>query len=288
MRVDNIGDPSKITTNEARVTDNPRELIMAENVAKVIASTPYFKDGFSFQTGVGGPSLAVNRFLEEHMLTRGIKMSFALGGTSSAICKLQVKGLVEHILDTQDFDKGAIDHIFKHPNHHEIDLSEYANPANKGAYVNKLDFVVLSALEIDTSFNVNVITGSDGILRGAPGGHPDTAAGSKCCIIVTPLIRGRMATVCERVVTVTTPGDCVDVLVTDYGIAVNPLRQDLIQCLEKAGIKHISIEALKEKAYSLVGTPDDLQWKDKVVAIVESRDGTILDLVRKIKPLELD
>lgn len=285
--VDDIGDAKKISTKEARVTDNPRELMMAENVAKVIAATPYFKDGFSFQTGVGGPSLAVNRFLEEHMVEKNIKMKFALGGTSSSVCKLQDKGLVEHILDTQDFDQGAIDHIFKNPNHHEISLSEYANAANKGAYVNKLDYVVLSALEIDTEFNVNVITGSDGVLRGAPGGHPDTAAGSKCCIIVTPLTRGRMATVCDHVVTVTTPGDCVDVLVTDYGIAVNPLRQDLIKCLDEAGIPHKTIEELKEKAYSLVGTPDDLEWEDKVVAIVEARDGTILDVVRKIKPYSI-
>ena len=285
--VDDIGDAKKISTKEARVTDNPRELMMAENVAKVIAATPYFKDGFSFQTGVGGPSLAVNRFLEEHMVEKNIKMKFALGGTSSSVCKLQDKGLVEHILDTQDFDQGAIDHIFKHPNHHETSLSEYANAANKGAYVNKLDYVVLSALEIDTDFNVNVITGSDGVLRGAPGGHPDTAAGSKCCIIVTPLTRGRMATVCDKVVTVTTPGDCVDVLVTDYGIAVNPLRPDLIKCLDKAGIPHKTIEELKEKAYSLVGTPDDLEWEDKVVAIVEARDGTILDVVRKIKPYSI-
>ena len=108
-----------------------------------------------------------------------------------------------------------------------------------------LDFVVLAALEIDTGFNVNVLTGSDGVLRGAPGGHPDTAAGSKVCIIVTPLTRGRMATVCEKVVTVTTPGDCVDVLVTDYGIAVNPLRPDLIACLDNAGIPHVTIESLK-------------------------------------------
>lgn len=286
--VDDIGDAKKISTKEARVTDNPRELMMAENVAKVIAATPYFKDGFSFQTGVGGPSLAVNRFLEEHMVEKNIKMKFALGGTSSSVCKLQDKGLVEHILDTQDFDQGAIDHIFKHPNHHETSLSEYANAANKGAYVNKLDYVVLSALEIDTDFNVNVITGSDGVLRGAPGGHPDTAAGSKCCIIVTPLTRGRMATVCDKVVTVTTPGDCVDVLVTDYGIAVNPLRPDLIKCLDEAGIPHKTIEELKEKAYSLVGTPDDLEWEDKVVAIVEARDGTILDVVRKIKPYRVD
>lgn len=285
--VDDIGDPAKISTKEARMTENPRELMMAENVAKVIASTPYFKDQFSFQTGVGGPSLAVNRFLEKYMVEQDIKMSFALGGTSKAICDLQDKGLVGHILDTQDFDQGAINHIFKHPNHHEIDLSEYANPANKGAYVNNLDFVVLSALEIDTNFNVNVITGSDGVLRGAPGGHPDTAAGSKCCIIVTPLTRGRMATVCDEVVTVTTPGDCIDVLVTDYGIAVNPLRQDLINYLDQSGIQHVSIEYLKEKAYSLVGQPDPLEWEDKVIAVVEARDGTILDVVRQVKAISL-
>ena len=285
--VDAIGDTAKIATKEARMTDNPRELMMAENVANVIAATPYFKDGFSFQTGVGGPSLAVNRFLENHMVEKGIKMSFALGGTSSAICALQDKGLVDYILDTQDFDQGAAAHIFTNPHHVEIDLSEYANASNKVADVNKLDYVVLSALEIDTKFNVNVITGSDGILRGAPGGHPDTAAGSKCCIIVTPLTRGRMATVCRDVVTVTTPGDCVDVLVTDYGIAVNPLRQDLIECLDKAGIKHVTIESLQEKAYSLVGEPDPLEWEDEVVAIVEARDGTILDVVRKNKPVVL-
>ena len=96
-----------------------------------------------------------------------------------------------------------------------------------------------------------------------------------------------MATVCEHVVTVTTPGDCVDVLVTDYGVAVNPRREELIECLDKAGIAHVSIESLKEKAYSLVGRPDNLQWEDQIVAILEARDGTILDVVRKIKPVEL-
>ncbi len=282
--VDSIGDASKITTNEARMTEDPRELMMAENVAEVIKATPYFKDGFSFQTGVGGPSLAVNRFLEKHMVEADIQMSFALGGTSSAICQLQDKGLVRHILDTQDFDKGAIEHLQTHPNHHETDLSQYANPANKGALVNKLDYVVLSALEIDTDFNVNVITGSDGVLRGAPGGHPDTAAGSKCCIIVTPLTRGRMATVCDSVVTVTTPGDCIDVLVTDYGISVNPNRTDIIECLDAAGIKHVKIQELRDIAYSLVGTPEPLEWEDKVVAVVEARDGTILDVVYQVKP----
>ena len=72
----------------------------------------------------------------------------------------------------------------------------------------------------------------------------------------------------------------------DYtcGIAVNPLRPDLAACLDKAGIPHVSIEWLKEKAYSLVGRPDSLEWEEQVVAILEARDGTILDIVRKIRP----
>ena len=282
--VDSIGDPKKIASAAARISQNPRDLMMAENVARVIAATPYFKDGFSFQTGVGGPSLAANLFLEKYMDERSIKMGWAIGGICSVMVDLLKKGKVGKVIDVQDFDLEAVNSINRTPGHFEMSASQYANPANKGAFVNKLDFVVLAALEIDTDFNVNVLTGSDGVLRGAPGGHPDTAAGSKCCIIVTPLTRGRMATVCEHVVTVTTPGDCVDVLVTDYGIAVNPARGDLIKCLDDAGIEHVSIKALQEKAYSLVGTPDDLEWEDKVVAVLEARDGTILDVVRKIKP----
>ena len=285
--VDSIGNPAKIASAAARISQNPRDLMMAENVARIIASTPYFKEGFSFQTGVGGPSLAANLFLEREMDARGIKMGWAIGGICGPMVELLKKGKVGKIIDVQDFDLDAVNSIHQTPNHFEMSASQYANPANKGAFVNKLDFVVLAALEIDTGFNVNVLTGSDDVLRGAPGGHPDTAAGSKCCIIVTPLVRGRMATVCEHVVTVTTPGDCVDVLVTDYGIAVNPLRPDLIACLDEAGIPHVSIEELQKKAYSLVGTPDELEWEDRVVAVLEARDGTILDVVRKIKPLQL-
>ena len=287
VKVDEIGNPKKIASAAARMTQNPRDLMMAENTAKVIAACPWFKEGFSFQTGAGGPSLAVNRFLEPLMDEKGIKMAWAIGGITAAICELQRKGKVGKIIDVQDFDTGAIEDIRTNPNHFEMTASEYANPANKGAFVNKLDFVVLAALEVDIDFNVNVITGSDGVLRGAPGGHPDTAEGAKCCVIVTPLTRGRMATICEHVVTVTTPGDCVDVVVTDYGTAVNPNRPDIIEALDKAGIKHVPIKQLQEKAYSLVGKPDDLQWKDKVVAILEARDGTILNVVKEIKPFEM-
>ena len=285
--VDAIGNPKKIASQAARLSQDPRDLMMAENCVKVMAATPYFKDGFSFQTGAGGPSLAANRFLEPLLVEQGIRLSWIIGGITQPAVELLEKGLVGCIVDAQDFDVPSVQSVHTNPNHYEISTSQYANPANKGAFVNKLDFVILAALEIDTDFNVNVITGSDGVLRGAPGGHPDAAAGAKCCIIVTPLVRGRMPTVCERVVTVTTPGETVDVLVTDYGIAVNPLRPDLEKCLDDAGIPHVSIESLKERAYAIVGRPDPVEFDDQVVAIMEARDGTILDVVRKVKPVEI-
>ncbi|MDR1916364.1 MAG: citrate lyase subunit alpha [Synergistaceae bacterium] len=284
--VDEIGDPARIASQALRVTQDPRDLMMAENCARVMASTPYFKDGFSFQSGAGGPSLAVNRFLESMMVERGIKMQWALGGITKPTVDLLNKGLINCVVDTQDFDAAAVCSVHNHPRHYEISTSQYANPMNKGAFVNKLDFVVLAALEIDVDFNVNVVTGSDGVLRGAPGGHPDAASGAKCTIIVTPLVRGRIPTVCDRVVTVTTPGESIDVLVTDYGIAVNPARQDLVSAITSAGIPITAVEVLKERAYSIVGVPDDVEFGDRVVAVMEARDGTLLDVVRQVKKFE--
>lgn len=281
--VDEIGNPKKIVSNVVRVTKDVRELMMAEYCTKIIAQSPYFKDGFSFQTGGGGAALAVNGMLRPIMEKNDVKIGFAIGGIMQAMCELMDAGLVRKIVDAQVFDSAAIEHIKTNPNHVEISTSEYANPMNKGAYVNKLDFVILGALEVDVDFNVNVVTGSDGIVRGAPGGHPDTAAGSKCSIIVAPLIRGRIPTVCDHVLTVTTPGEAIDVVVTDYGIAINPLRQDLIEAYKDSDLPIVTIEELRDTAYRIAGKPDDVEFEDKVVAIVESRDGTILDVIRKIK-----
>ncbi len=282
-QVDAIGDPKKIVSNVVRVTKDVRELMMAEYCTKIIAYSPYFKDGFSFQTGGGGAALAVNGMLRPILEEKNYHIGFAIGGIMQAICQLMDEGYVRKIVDAQVFDSAAIEHIRNNPSHVEISTSEYANPMNKGAYVNKLDFVILGALEVDVDYNVNVVTGSDGIVRGAPGGHPDTAAGSKCSIIVAPLIRGRIPTVCDRVITVTTPGEAVDVVVTDYGIAINPRRQDLIEAYKNTNLPIKTIEELRDIAYSIVGKPDEVEFEDEVVGIVESRDGTILDVIRKIK-----
>jgi len=283
VEVESIGDPNGIAKGATRITTNPKELLIAENANKVITSSPYYKDGFSFQSGTGGSTLAVARFLQESMRKDNIKASFALGGLTGHLCSMLEEGLIEKIIDTQCFDRGAIESMKKNENHYEISASFYANPANKGAAVNQLDVVVLSALEIDTNFNVNVMTGSDGIIRGASGGHSDASAGAKMSMVLTPLIRGRIPTIVEEVNTIITPGESIDVVVTEIGIAINPRRQDLMEAFKDVKIPKFTLEELKEKAYQIVGKPDPIEYEDRVVALIEYRDGSIIDVVRKVK-----
>ena len=284
--VDEIGNPAKIATGAAKPTTDVRKIMMADYCTQFVINTPYFKDGFTYQTGVGGASIASTISLGEIMKERGIKMKFGVGGIAGPMCKLLEDGLIEKLVDTQDFDTTAIESIKKNPNHYEISASEYANPFNKGAYVNQLDFVILAALEVDVNFNCNVVVGSDGIITGAQGGHPDTAAGAKCTIVIAPLLQGRIPAICTNVTTVTTPGDTVDVVITDYGIAINPKRQDLIEATKDAKLPIKTIEELRDIAYSIVGEPDPVQFDDQVVGIIEARDGSVIDVVRKVKDYE--
>ena len=283
--VDSIGNPKKIASAAARISQNPRDLMMAENVAKVIASTPYFKDGFSYQTGVGGASIASTISLAKIMKERNIRMRFGVGGLTKPMCDLLINNQVDCLLDTQDFDLAAVESV-KNLKHFRISAGEYADPFNKGAVVNKLDFVILAALEVDVNFNCNVVVGSDGVITGAQGGHPDTAAGAKCTIVIAPLLQGRIPAICSEVTTVTTPGESIDVVITDYGIAINPRRQDLIEAMKGVDLPFKTIEELRDIAYSIVGEPEKVQFGDRVVGIIEARDGTIMDVVRQIKPYE--
>ncbi len=135
-----------------------------------------------------------------------------------------------------------------------------------------------------SNFNVNVNTHSDGILQYPTGGHSDTAAGAKLTIITTPLIRGRIPVVVDDVIVVSTPGESVDVLVTDYGISVNPRRQDLIEQLKAARVPLKTIEELRDLAYSITGRPSKPKFTDKIVALIEYRDGTLIDVLREVAP----
>ncbi|EXG85750.1 citrate lyase, alpha subunit [Clostridium sp. ASBs410] len=283
--VDEIGNPDKIATGAAKPTTDMRKLMMADYCTNFVVNTPYFKDGFSYQTGVGGASIASTISLAKIMKERNVRMRFGVGGLTKPMCDLLENGQVDALLDTQDFDLDAVESVIN-PKHFRISAGEYADPFNKGAVVNKLDFVILAALEVDVNFNCNVVVGSDGMITGAQGGHPDTAAGAKCTIVITPLLQGRIPAVCTDVTTVTTPGESIDVVITDYGIAVNPRRQDLIQCMKDVDLPFKTIEELRDIAYSITGEPEKVQFDDKVVGIIESRDGTVMDVVRKIREFQ--
>jgi citrate lyase subunit alpha/citrate CoA-transferase len=283
--VDEIGNPDKIATGAAKPTTDMRKLMMADYCTGFVVNTPYFKDGFSYQTGVGGASIASTISLAKIMKERNVRMRFGVGGLTKPMCDLLENGQVDALLDTQDFDLDAVESVIN-PKHFRISAGEYADPFNKGAVVNKLDFVILAALEVDVNFNCNVVVGSDGMITGAQGGHPDTAAGAKCTIVITPLLQGRIPAVCTDVTTVTTPGESIDVVITDYGIAINPKRQDLIQCMKDVDLPFKTIEELRDIAYSITGKPEKVQFDDKVVGIIESRDGTVMDVVRKIKEFQ--
>ena len=152
-----------------------------------------------------------------------------------------------------------------------MSASMYANPWTD-CTTNYLDVVFLGATEIDLDFNVNVMTDSNGVLMGASGGHSDTAAGAKCTVITCPLIRGRLPMIRDKV------------LVTEYGIAINPARTDLIERFKDSNLPIFTIEELQQLAFDLVGKPQDIPVSDKdedIVAIVEYRDGSIIDVVRK-------
>lgn len=283
VKVDAIGDPKGIVSGAIRATTNPKDILIAENAVKAILASGYFKDGFSYQTGAAGASLAVTSLLREKMLEYNIKGSFGLGGITAQLVQLLEEGLMEGLFDTQSFDLIAAESLGKNPKHYEIDASFYANPHNAGAVVNKLDIVLLGALEIDTDFNVNVISGSDGVISQASGGHSDTAACANISIVLAPLIRSRIPIIVDKVTTVVTPGETVDVVVTDYGIAVNPRRKDLIESFERSNLKLYSIEELQKIAERITGKPDKIKFGDKIVGVVQYRDGSVIDVIRQTK-----
>jgi citrate lyase subunit alpha/citrate CoA-transferase len=283
VKVDEIGDPAGIMSGAARFTTNPKELVMAETAAEVIEASGRLVEGFSFQTGTGGASLAVTRFLRERMKAKGITASFALGGITGSIVDLHEEGLVKRLLDVQGFDLKAAGSLKNNRFHHQISAEYYASPREAGAAVNQLDVVVLSALEVDVDFNVNVLTGSDGVIRGAIGGHQDTAYGASVSIVVCPLTRGRIPCIVDRVGTIVTPGKTVDVIVTEQGVAVNPERKDLRKKFLAARIPLRDIGELRATVETLVGKPRPVEFTDKVVGLVTYRDGSIIDHIRQVK-----
>ena len=282
VRVESIGDPRGIVSGATRPTTDPVGLHIAHTAARAIAASGLLKDGFSFQTGSGGISLAVAADVAKLMGKRRVRGSFASGGITGAIVDMLEAGLFGGLFDVQCFDLRAVDSYRRNPAHQSMSASTYANPHNRGAVVNLLDAVILGAAEIDVDFNVNVTTGSTGKILGGSGGHADTAAGAKLAIVTTKLAAANHAKVVERVTTVTTPGETIDVLVTEAGVAVNPRAGELAGRLRDHGIKVVPIEELRAMAALQAPPQPAPRFDSRPVALVEYRDGTLIDVVRAV------
>ena len=286
VQVPQIGDPAKIGAGAARLTKNPRDLMIAQKVVDVISASRRFQNGFSFQTGAGAISIACTKFLAERTKEQGIQASFALGGITAGIIDMYDQGLVRAVACSQSFDAVAATAIVSRPGVMEIDNADYANPFSKGCYLNQLNFGVLGALEVDTDFNVNILTGSSGQMMGGLGGGPDVAEEADISIVALPIVRGRTPSIVKKVFTCCTPGRCVACVVTQAGVALNPrhpLYQELQEDLSKTNLKLVTIQELQSLAESITGVPKHIETTDKVVAVVEYRDGTVIDVIRQLK-----
>jgi len=278
-----IGDPAGIVSTTLRVTRDPKNLKIAHDCIEVIKASGLLKEGFSYQSGAGGTALAATYFLRDYMKNKKIKGSFGMGGATEALVRMLEDGLFEAILDVQTFDTYAVKSLLNNPRHIEIGASQYANPQTSGCAVNLLDTIILGGTEVDLSFNVNTSTESDGRIQWGMGGHQDTAEGAKLTIIAIPLLRGRIPIVVDDVVSVNTPGENVDVVVTERGIAVNPESQ-FYEPLTRA--KHLNLKTLEELkgiAEDLAGGPPKKpKTTDRIVAIIEYRDGSVLDVIYQV------
>lgn|GEM_PF-1364450 len=227
-------------------------------------------------------TITAAKFLKDIMLKKQIAGSFGLGGITGYMVDMLKSGCFKELLDVQCFDLNAVESIRENPNHKEISAIEYASPNNPNAAVNNLDVVILGATEIDTDFNVNVHTDSNGFMMGGSGGHSDTAAGSKLSMIIAPMFRARLPIVTDRVTCISTPGKDIDVLVTQGGIAVNPKNQELHQRLIDAKLPVIDIFDLKKKVENITGVPNKLPKGDRQVATIIGRNGDILDNIYNV------
>lgn len=283
VEVPQIGDPAGIVSGTTTITRSPSRLLIARYAVRTLVEIGLITDGFSFQAGAGGISLAVMKYLGDYMHAKGIVGGFVMGGITKYVVDMLDRGTIRAILDGQAFDLHAVKSLRTNPNHIEVSHYMYGNPHNKGSITHQEHAAFLGATEVDLDFNVNVNTHSDGVLLHGIGGHQEVAAGADVTMIVVPLIRGRIPVIVEEVVTVTSPGESIDIVVTERGIAVNPRREDLLERLKGSDLPLMDIAELRRMALSMGAGLDPPRFTDEPVSVIEYRDGTLLDTVWRVR-----
>lgn len=280
--VDSIGEASGIVSGTTQITKDPIGLKIAKDCSILLDELGLIKTDFSMQTGAGKTSLAVVSQVQKMMQARHILGSFASGGITKAYVDMLESGMFKNLHDVQCFDLDAVESFRKNKNHLAMSASKYGNPFEEDIIADQLDFVILGATEIDLNFNVNVTTDSMGYLIGGSGGHADIAKGADVTIIISPLVKSRIPMIKKEVNTITTPGQDVDIFITERGIAINPKRKDLFDKLKDSKIKIYTMEELMNLTHQMTGVPMDIKKGEQIIGHVEYRDGTVIDVLRKV------
>jgi citrate lyase subunit alpha/citrate CoA-transferase len=280
--VDKVGIPEKIVSGTTEVTKSPDRLLLAEWTAQFCDEAGIIKDGFSFQAGAGGTALSIGIYFAEILKERGMKSRWARGGSNKYLVKMLEDGLLDYILDGQTFDLEGVRSMRENEGHVNTSPFTSYNYHGKGNFSSMVDVVILGATEVDVNFNANVVTHSDGYLLHGIGGWQNCLH-AKCTIIPVPLFRDRIPVILDEVTTICGPGELIDVIVTERGIAINPKRTDLIEKMKNSTLPIKTIQELKEEAERICGKAAKPKLSDEIVAVVKWVDGTVLDSIRKVE-----
>lgn len=282
VELDKVGDPSKIVSGTTQITKSPDRLLIAEYAARFVEEAGIVKDGFSFQAGAGGTALSFAIYLREIMLEKKIKARFIRGGSTQHLVKMLEDGLTDYILDGQTFDLAGVESLRDNPRHVSTSPFTSYNYHGKGNFASLVDATVLGATEVDINFNANVVTHSDGRLLHGIGGWQNCLF-SKCTILPIPCFRDRIPVIVDKVTTLCGPGELIDVVITERGIAINPLRQDLMDKMHGSSLPIVDIHDLQAEVEDICGgKPQPPKTGDKVVAAIKWVDGTIIDCVKSV------
>ena len=282
VQVDSIGNPEKIVSGTTQITRSPDRLRIAEFVARFLREAGIMRNGFSFQAGAGGIALAFVEYLKTMMKEAGVKARFVRGGSTKYLVELLEEGLTDYILDGQTFDLDGVKSMANNPNHVATSPFTSYNYHGKGNFASLVDAVVLGPTEVDVNFNANVVTHSDGRLLHGIGGWQNCLA-SGCTILAVPSFRDRIPVIVDEVTTLTGPGELIDVIATERGIAINPRRRDLIDATKGSGLPIRPIQDIKAEVEKICGgKPSRPKPGDRPVAVVKWVDGTVLDTVWQV------
>jgi len=281
VKVDQVGLPEKIISGTTQITKSPDRLLIAEITAKFCEEAGIIYDGFSYQAGAGGTALSIGNYFGDILKKNDWKASFIRAGSNEYPVKLLEEGYVKYILDGQTFDMEGIRSMRENANHVNTSPFTSYNYHGKGNFASMVDVVILGATEVDVKYNANVVTHSDGYMLHGIGGWQNCLF-SKCTILPIPLFRDRIPVIIDEVTTLCGPGEMIDVIVTERGIAINPLRKDLIEKTKHSKLPIKTIEELKAEAEAICGVPQKPQLDDEIVAAIKWVDGTVIDVVRKV------